>query len=98
MRVFSAAGVPVREAYGLTETKPGISINKFSPGQAIIGTVGPLLPQVEITLDNSDKMYKDGEGEIVAAGDNIMQGYYKQPALTAEASIEISGKKWLRTG
>jgi len=98
LRVFSAAGVPVREAYGLTEASPGISINKFSPGQAIIGTVGPLLPQVEITLDNSEKMYKDGEGEIIAAGDNIMQGYYKQPGLTAEAIIEIDGKKWLRTG
>lgn len=98
LRVFSAAAVPVREAYGLTEAAPGISINKFSPGQAIIGTVGPLLPQVEITLDNSDKMYKDGEGEIIAAGDNIMQGYYKQPALTAEAIVEKDGKKWLRTG
>lgn len=98
LRVFSAAGIPVREAYGLTEAAPGISMNKFVPGKAIIGTVGPLLPQVEIILDNSEKMYKEGEGEIFAAGDNIMQGYYKQPALTAEALIEINGKTWLRTG
>lgn len=98
LRVFSAAGIPVREAYGLTEAAPGISMNKFVPDKAIIGTVGPLLPQVEIILDNSEKMYKEGEGEIFAAGDNIMQGYYKQPALTAEALIEINGKTWLRTG
>lgn len=98
LRVFSAAGIPVREAYGLTEASPGLSFNKFIPGKAIIGTVGPLLPQVEIILDNTEKIYKEGEGEIFAAGDNIMQGYYKQPSLTAEALVEINGKIWLRTG
>ncbi|MEP7268886.1 MAG: long-chain fatty acid--CoA ligase [Saprospiraceae bacterium] len=98
IKVFSAAGIPIREAYGLTEASPGISFNHFTRGKAIIGTVGPLLPQMEIRLDNAEGIYKEGEGEILAAGDNIMVGYYKQPKLTAEALEEIDGKIWLKTG
>ncbi len=98
IRVFSAAGIPVREAYGLTEASPGISFNEFKPYKAIIGTVGPLLPQVEVKLDNSEGIYKPGEGEILAAGDNIMMGYYNQPQWTADALKVEQGKTWLFTG
>ncbi len=98
IRVFSAAGIPVREAYGLTEASPGISFNQFVPYKAIIGTVGPLLSQVEVQLDNSEGIYKPGEGEILAAGDNIMLGYYNQPQWTTDALKIIDGKTWLCTG
>ena len=98
IRIFSAAGIPVREAYGLTEESPGISFSGFKPGKAIIGTVGPLLPQMEVRLDNSEGLYKDGDGEILAAGENIMVGYYKQPEWTADALKIIDGKTWLCTG
>ncbi len=98
IRVFSAAGIPVREAYGLTEASPGISVNEFIPGKAIIGTVGTVLPEVEVILDNSDKIYKENEGEILCAGDNVMMGYYKQPQLTEEALKHVDGKTWLCTG
>ncbi len=98
IRVFSAAGIPVREAYGLTEASPGISISLFEPHKALIGTVGPLMANVEVQLDNSEGIYKEGEGEILASGPNIMIGYYKQPQWTAESLKVIDGKTWLCTG
>ena len=98
IRIFSAAGIPVREAYGLTEASPGISVSLFVPNKAIIGTVGPLLPQMEVRLDNAEKLYKEGDGEILASGENIMVGYYKQPQWTADALKVIDGKTWLLTG
>lgn len=98
IRVFSAAGIPVREAYGLTEASPGISISLFEPHKALIGTVGPLMANVEVQLDNREGIYKEGEGEILAAGPNIMMGYYKQPQWTAESLKVIDGKTWLCTG
>ena len=97
-QVFSAAGIPIREGYGLTESSPGITINQYTPGMAMLGTVGPVLRNVQIQIDDSDGGYGEGEGEILAAGPNIMQGYYNKPEQTAEVLIEIDGTTWLRTG
>ncbi|RME97195.1 MAG: long-chain fatty acid--CoA ligase, partial [Bacteroidetes bacterium] len=97
MRVFSAAGIPVREAYGLTETSPGLTINRFEPGYAMMGTVGMPFPGVEIKLDTEGD-YREGEGEIMAKGPNIMMGYYNKPEATAEVIEEIDGERWFRTG
>lgn len=97
-RIFSAAGIPVREGYGLTETSPGLTINKYTKGNAMLGTVGPTLPQVEIKIDPSDGDYKKEEGEILAHGPNVMMGYYNMPEKTAEVFKEIDGKRWFRTG
>jgi long-chain acyl-CoA synthetase len=98
IRVFSAAGVPVREGYGLTETSPGLTIGKYDEGGAIIGTVGMALPNVELMIDTSDGNYREGEGEILAKGPNIMQGYYRKPDKTAEVMKEIDGEMWFCTG
>lgn len=98
IRVFSAAGIPVREGYGLTETSPGLTIGRYDKGGAIIGTVGAPLPHVEILIDASDGNYREGEGEILARGPNIMQGYYEKPDKTAEVTKEVDGKKWFCTG
>ncbi|MEL6942271.1 MAG: long-chain fatty acid--CoA ligase, partial [Bacteroidota bacterium] len=98
LRVFSAAGVPIREAYGLTETSPGLTYNQFMGDHALIGTVGIPFDQVEIVIDTSEGEYKPGEGEILAAGPNVMQGYYKKPEKTAEVFKEIDGKTWFKTG
>ncbi|MCB0643192.1 MAG: AMP-binding protein, partial [Phaeodactylibacter sp.] len=78
IRVFSAAGIAVREAYGLTEASPGITFNHFDTGSALIGSTGPALDGVEVRIDDTEGDYRDGEGEILAAGDNIMMGYYKK--------------------
>ena len=98
IRVFSAAGIPIREGYGLTETSPGLTINTYEPEGAMMGTVGPTLQDVEILIDSSDGNYRDGEGEILAAGPNIMMGYYNKPEQTAEVTKVIDGKSWFCTG
>lgn len=86
-RLFSAADIAVIEGYGLTESSPGISLNRFEPDNRKMGTVGIPLPGVQI------KFLEDGE--ILAKGDNIMKGYFKRPDLTAEV---IDSDGWLHTG
>ena len=98
LRVFSGAGIPVREGYGLTETSPGLTMGRFVNNQAKIGTVGPALKGVEILIDSSEGEYLEGEGEILASGKNIMMGYYNKPDKTAEVMKEIDGKTWFKTG
>jgi long-chain acyl-CoA synthetase len=98
LRVFCAAGIPIREAYGLTETSPTLTINGLEPGGTYIGTVGYAIPGVSLMIDPSDGTYADNEGEILAHGPNIMQGYYKQPEITAKVFKEIDGVKWFCTG
>ena len=97
-RVFSAAGIPVREGYGLTEASPTLTINLLQKGGAKIGTVGPAIPEVDLLIDESEGEYREGEGEILAAGPNIMIGYHNLPEQTAEVFKFIDGKKYLRTG
>lgn len=96
-RVFSAAGIPIREGYGLTETSPGLTIGRFESDGAMLGTIGPALPSVELMIDTEGD-YREGEGEILAHGPNVMMGYYNLPEKTAEVMKEIDGKKWFCTG
>ncbi len=86
-RIFNAAGIPIVEAYGLTETSPGITSNRYEKGDYYIGTVGPTLPGVEIKLAEN--------GEILCKGSNVTKGYYKRPDFTKEA-IDEDG--WFHTG
>ncbi|MCO6493388.1 MAG: long-chain fatty acid--CoA ligase [Phaeodactylibacter sp.] len=97
-RVFSAAGIPIREGYGLTETSPGLAVGRFEPGGALLGTIGPAIDKVDLMIDTSSGLYKDGEGEILAKGPNIMMGYYNKPEATAEVMKEIDGEQWFCTG
>lgn len=97
-RVFSAAGIPILEGYGLTETAPTLSVNRMDESEALIGTVGMIVNGVEVIIDDSDGDYNEGEGEILAIGDNVMEGYYKKPEETAAVFKEINGVNWFRTG
>lgn len=82
---FWGAGIEIYEGYGLTETAPVLCVNR--PGKAKLGTVGPPIPGVELRIDD--------DGEILARGPNIMQGYYKLPEESAEV---ITDDGWFRTG
>jgi long-chain acyl-CoA synthetase len=86
LRLFTAAGIVIQEGYGLTEASPIISGNRYSKKNRRFGTVGPLLPDVEVRFG--------ADGEILVKGPNIMMGYYKRADLTAEA---LEGE-WLHTG
>ncbi len=97
-RVFSAAGITITEGYGLTETSPVLTLNHFYGGSNKIGTVGVSLDICDIRIDDSEGDYNPGEGEIIAAGPNIMQGYYKQPEQTAAVFKVVDGKTYFRTG
>ncbi|MCJ7468172.1 MAG: long-chain fatty acid--CoA ligase [Maribacter sp.] len=98
LRIFCAAGINVREAYGLTETSPTLTINSLEPGGCVIGTVGYVIPGVELYIDKSSGEYKEDEGEILAMGPNVMSGYYKKPEINAQVFKLIDGKKWFCTG
>ena len=97
-RAFCAAGIPVREGYGMTELSPGASISRFEKGMAKLGCVGPALDGVEIEIDSTDGNYAKNEGEIIVCGSNIMMGYYNKPDETAKIIKYINGKRWLFTG
>jgi long-chain acyl-CoA synthetase len=87
LRVFWAAGIPILEGYGLTETSPVISANNWGKGNVKFGTVGRPLDLVSVMIAP--------DGEICCKGPNVMLGYYKEPGLTSEA-IDTEG--WFHTG
>jgi long-chain acyl-CoA synthetase len=84
-RFFYAAGLPIYEGYGLTETSPVLTANR--PGATRFGSVGVPYPAVQVRLD--------GDNQILARSPGVMQGYWNRPADTAAV---ISEDGWFRTG
>ena len=79
-RTFAAAGMPIMEGYGLTETSPVISVNDERNGGFRIGTVGRVIDNVTVKIAE--------DGEILVKGPNVMLGYYKDPDKTAEVMTD----------
>jgi long-chain acyl-CoA synthetase len=86
LRVFTAAGIPIMEGYGQTESSPVIAVNQLNEGQRMLGTVGPVIDGVEVKIAE--------DGEVLCKGPNVMMGYYKRPDLTDETIKD----GWLYTG
>ena len=85
-RIFAAAGMPIMEGYGLTETSPVITVNDQRGEKFRIGTVGKVIEGVEVKIAEN--------GEILVKGPNVMQGYYKD----AEKTAQVIKNDWFYTG
>ena len=86
-RIFNAAGIPLMEGYGLTETSPVVSVNDARDGGLRFGTVGKPLRDVQVRISQ--------DGEILVKGPNVMMGYYKEPGMTSDV-LDADGR--LHTG
>ncbi len=91
-KIFSAAGIAVREGYGLTETSPIVAFNRFEPGGVRFGTVGIPIPGVEVRIHAPNE---NGEGEILVRGPNVMIGYFQDETTTRKV---LDPEGWLHTG
>nr|WP_319570809.1 AMP-binding protein [uncultured Draconibacterium sp.] len=93
-RFFYAVGLPICQGYGLTEAAPVISSNV--PKDVVFGSSGKLVKNLEIKIldDNGNKLQTGEKGEIVIKGDNVMKGYWNNPAATVESLKD----GWLHTG
>ncbi len=81
---FKALGLPIIQGYGQTESAPVVSINR--PSRAKMHTVGPPLANTEVRIAE--------DGEILVRGELVMQGYWRDPDLTARTVRD----GWLYTG
>ncbi len=84
-RWFSSVGIAIWEGYGLTETSPVISLN--NPKSQRMGSVGPLVHNIEVKLDQ--------DGELLVKGPSVFGGYWQKPEATAEC---FDAEGWFRTG
>ena len=89
LQFFLDLGIPVANAYGLTEAGTAVSVN--DPRKPRADTVGKPLPGTEVRIVNPDA---DGIGELAVRGKTVMAGYLDDPELTAETIVD----GWLMTG
>lgn len=89
LQFFYDLGIPVVNAYGLTEGGTGVTVNDLKPFRA--NTVGKPLPGIEVRITKPDA---EGIGEVAVRGKTVMAGYLNEPQLTAETIVD----GWLMTG
>jgi long-chain acyl-CoA synthetase len=83
-RVFIAAGLPIVQGYGLTETSPIVTVNRRDRNK--LGSTGLPIDNVEVKIAD--------DGEILVRGPNVMKGFFKAPERTAEVFVD----GWFKTG
>ncbi len=89
LQFFYDLGIPVVNAYGLTEGGTGVTVNDLKPFRA--DTVGKPLPGIEVRIVSPDV---EGIGEVAVRGKTVMSGYLNDPEMTAETIVD----DWLMTG
>ncbi|MGD0842273.1 MAG: AMP-binding protein [Candidatus Acidiferrales bacterium] len=89
LQFFYDLGIPVANAYGLTEAGTAVTVNDFKPFRA--DTVGRPLPGMEVRIVNADG---EGIGEVAVRSKTVMSHYLDDPELTAETIVD----DWLMTG
>ncbi len=89
LQFFYDLGIPVVNAYGLTEGGTGVTVNDLKPFRA--DTLGKPLPGIEVRIASPDA---DGIGEVAVHGKTVMAGYLNDPDMTAETIVD----GWLMTG
>ena len=88
-------GVPLIEAYAMTEASHQMTCNQLPPGERKAGTVGIASgPEVAIMNDDGDLLAVGGTGEVVIRGPNVTPGYENNP----EANAKAFTNGWFRTG
>ncbi len=85
-KIFTCANIIIMEGYGLTETSPVVTVNRYEEEGRAFGTIGLPLSNQEIKLAP--------DGEVLCKGDHVMMGYYKNPV----ASAEVLKDGWFHTG
>ncbi|MCU0849494.1 MAG: long-chain fatty acid--CoA ligase [Spirochaetes bacterium] len=90
---FWDMGIPLYDAYGLTETSPGATMN--GPLKYRIGSIGPVMNKCKIEIDQSVVEPGAKDGEIIIFGPNVMQGYHNKPEATKAVMTPDGG---FRTG
>jgi long-chain acyl-CoA synthetase len=94
---FFDIGLPVYDCYGLTEASPAITMN--CPSAHRLGSVGKPIEKVKIVIDQSVVEEGSEDGEILAFGPNVMQGYHNKPEQTDAIMVEDeNGIRGIRTG
>ena len=98
-KMADAVGVPVIQGYGMTELSPVSNVDFAEPHLITPGSVGPALADTEervVDLETGERDLPPGEvGELLVRGPQVMKGYYRNDAATAET---IADDGWLRTG
>tara|TARA_B110000208_G_scaffold191067_1_gene256719 strand:+ start:12759 stop:14516 length:1758 start_codon:yes stop_codon:yes gene_type:complete len=80
IRIFLAAGIPVFEGYGMTESSPAMTLNDLRNNGLKIGTVGKPLEGLEVKIAE--------DGEILMKGSSVMMGYYKNEEMTQKTIVD----------
>ncbi|NNG02408.1 MAG: long-chain fatty acid--CoA ligase [Desulfobacteraceae bacterium] len=90
---FTDIGIPVYDAYGLTETSPAVTMNNREANRP--GSVGRPIKDVRIVIDKTRSDRTPEEGEVLVYGPNVMQGYHNNPEGTQRVMTDDGG---FRTG
>ena len=90
LRFFEAIGISTLNGYGITECAPIIAVNRSK--NPVRGSVGHVIDIDTVIINNPNE---DGEGEIWVTGPNVMLGYFKDEAATADA---IDSEGFFKTG